>query len=103
MEVVDEVADLFAQESQQPVLSKILGLARCEVVWMQESNVNPEIRPTLRQTVSHIFRISRPAPETAPESICNVACSLVPSGLIAPLSGEQPEHLVAAFPEPTGP
>ncbi len=26
MEVVDEVADLFAQESQQSVLSEILGL-----------------------------------------------------------------------------
>jgi hypothetical protein len=38
MEVMDDVADLFTQESQQDVLSEILGLTRGEVVWMQEGS-----------------------------------------------------------------
>ncbi len=101
MEVVNEVAGLFPQESQHSVLSEILGLTRGEVVWMQEGNVSPAIIPTPRQTVSHLFRLFHPAPETAQESICNVACSPAPSGLITPSSGEK--QLVAAFPEPTGP
>ncbi len=40
MEVVDEVADLFTQESQPSVLSEILGLTRGEVVWMPEGSVS---------------------------------------------------------------
>ena len=34
IEVVDEVADLFAQESQQFVLSEILWLTRGKFAWM---------------------------------------------------------------------
>ncbi len=66
MEVVDEVADLFTQESQQSVLSEILGLMRGEVVWMQEGSVSQVMFPTPSQKVSHLFRLFRPAPVTAP-------------------------------------
>jgi hypothetical protein len=45
--------------------------------------------------VYHVYRLFRPAPETTQEFICNVACSLAPSDLIAPPSGEK--QLVAAF------
>ncbi len=67
MEVVDEVADLFAQESQQSVLSEILGLTRGEVVWMQEGNVSPAISPTPSQTVSHLFTAVHMEPSSTRE------------------------------------
>jgi hypothetical protein len=83
--VVDEVADLFAQESQQSVLSEILRLTKGKVVWMQEGNLSRVIIPTPSQMVSHLFRLFRPVPETTQEFICNVACSLAPSGLEKPV------------------
>jgi hypothetical protein len=73
MEVVDGVAGLFAQESQQSVIvmSEILGLTRGKVVWMQQGYVSPVMLPTPTQMmrlltgvddVSADFWLFRPAP-----------------------------------------
>ena len=40
VEVVDEVADLFAQESQHTVLRKIFGLTRCNFIRMQKDRIS---------------------------------------------------------------
>jgi hypothetical protein len=58
------------------------------------------IIPTPSQTVIHLFRLFRPPPETTPKSICSIAWSLAPSGLITAPRGKK--QLVAVFPEPTG-
>ena len=50
----------------------------------------------------HLVWLLCPAPETAPESVGNVACSLAPTTLIAPPRGEK-QLGAAAFPEPTEP
>jgi hypothetical protein len=81
MEVVDEVADLFAQESQQSVLSEILGLTLGKIFWMQQGYVYRVILPTPSQMMRHFSWLFRPqaAPGIAPVS--NIVCSLAPSVL----------------------
>ena len=85
MEVVDEVADLFAQERQQSVLSEILGLTRGKYAWMQQGYVSvvQVMLPAPRQMMRHFFWLLCPAPDAAPESVGDVACGLGPSTLIA--------------------
>ncbi len=50
----------------------------------------------------HLVWLFSPAPDTAPETVGDVACSLAQSTLIAPARGEK-QVGAAAFPEPTGP
>ncbi len=50
----------------------------------------------------HLVWLLRPAPDTASESVRNVACILAPSTLITAMRGEKMLG-AAAFPEPTGP
>ena len=43
MEVVNEVANLFAQESQQFVLIKVCWLTRSELSWMNKGYVSASV------------------------------------------------------------
>ena len=84
------------------MLSEILWLTRGKFAWMQQGYVSQVILPTPRQMMHHFFWLLSPEPDAAPESVGDVACSLVPSSIVAPPRGKK-QLGAAAFPVPTGP
>ena len=84
------------------MLSEILGLTRGKYAWMQQGYVSVVMLPAPRQMMRHFFWLLCPAPDAAPESVGDVACSLAPSSIVAPPRGEK-QLGAAAFPVPTGP
>jgi hypothetical protein len=78
MEVVNEVANLFAQESQQLMLM----LADAFGDQLDEQGL------CIRQRLYLSWRFC-PAPGTASEPICNIACSLASAQGVAPSRGQK--------------
>ena len=101
MEVVNEVANLFAQKTQHFVLRHKPGLTRGKQIRVQERDISLLIISTPSQTVRHVLWRFRPAPGTAPETIGNIACSLASTLFLAP-SGGAKQRLAVLF-KPAGP
>ena len=69
------------------MLSEILWLTQGKFAWNQQGYVSHVIRPTPSQLMCHLVWILSPAPDAAPESVGDVACSLAPSSIVAPPRG----------------